>query len=194
MAMLDNPNTNINNNFDGVLDADSCSLDSFSNDDSSDMDTFSDVDITDHSDNDQISTKGVYDQGCVYYCGNDLPTTSFTTTTITTKIDDESLAHQEINRINIENNIIDEESRGRRGRRDLVEEEEFSFKCSKQEKAKPILPGVGLLQGLDLSSSLSVSQVVEHIVEHDEIEDDCMADAAACGMYQTQGMQAQNSF
>ena len=196
MAMLDNPAANINNNFDGVLDADSCSFDTFSNEDSSDMETFSEVEITaDQSDEEFTETNGVYGQGCAYYCGNETTTTSLMTTTI--KIDDESLA-QEMNRNNniIDNNITygSERARGR-GRRDFTEEE-FSFNVSKQDKKKPNFPGDALLQGLDLSSSLSVSQVVEHIVESEEECDcDCMADAAACHMHHfQQDQQAQDSF
>jgi len=200
-ALLDNPNFNCNNNFDGVLDADTCSLNSFSNDDSSDMETFSDVELTDHSDDEAMVAHSVYAQGCADFSSNNLQGT-FLTTTIT-KIADEELAHQEIirnNNLNNNNNGDESERASGRSRRDLVEEE-FSFKSSKQDKAKPQLPEVSLLQGLELSSiSSPISQVVEHIVEHvseHECDEDCdcmSATADRCGMYSTQAMQAQNSF
>lgn len=200
-AMLETRNWDNNNNFDGVLDADTCSLDSFTNDDSSDMDTFSDVELTDSSDEEIYTAGSVLAQGCGFNA-NTTPTTTFLPTT-SIKIDDESAAEQQTLRDNIliNNNIIgticEESDRPRprsRGRRDTVEEE-FSFKSGKQDKAKPGLPEADLLQGSRLQSGSPVSHHVVHVEEHEEDEDcDCMYAAAASGMYSNQFMQAQDSF
>lgn len=194
-AMLDCPGMgNNNNNFDGVLDADSCSLNSFTNEDSSDMDTFSDVDLTDNSEDETYETGSVSAQGCGFEGSFASTTTFLPTTTTTFGIDDEQAAQQLIGRDDITiNSITDDRVRQRsRGRGDFAEEEP-SFKSLKQEKAKPGLPEVALLQGSG-SSSFS-SPVVEHLVHvEDHEDDDCMCAAAAYGMYYAEDMQMQNSF
>uniref|UniRef100_A0A7S3KFK2 Uncharacterized protein n=1 Tax=Euplotes crassus TaxID=5936 RepID=A0A7S3KFK2_EUPCR len=162
------------------------------------MDTFSDGELTDNSEEDFCGTRSVLAGGCGFE-GYNTPTTTFLPIT-TTKIDDESAAQQQTlfhnnNSINIIETTEEDNERARaraRARRDLTDEE-FSFKFCKQEKAKPRLPEVGLLQGSGLGSSSPISHHVVHVEEHKDEDCDCMY-AAASGMYQAQYMQQQNSF
>lgn len=194
--MLENPHATHNNNFDGVLDADSCSFDSYSHEDSSDMDTLSDVEITDNSDDEINEAKGVYAQGCA--TDFDAKDTTTGTTLTDTALATQNIIHQQSiraiiaadcdndNNANNDNYLRRGGERGREG-----EEESFSFKSKKQEKAKPKLPGAAaLLQELAASSS---SSSAGHVVVHKCVADcDCMGDYDC--MYLQEQMQSQTSF
>lgn len=191
--MYDNPNADFNNNFDGVLDADNCSYDSFSHDESSDMDTFSDVDLTDNSDDEIITTQGVEGQGCAYNncVSNDNTTTLLQTDTTmaTSKLSEQLQIRDNIN-INIINNGARRE--GERGR--VEEEQQYFFNFSQSLKAKPKLPEVKLaLQDLASAAAVSASHSWEHVVDH-KCEKDCGCMSDPSYMYCMNGMQAQNSF
>ena len=193
-AMYDNPNVEFNNNFDGTLDADNCSYDSFSHDESSDMDTFSDVDVIDNSDDEIIITaEGVEGQGCAnssYYSNDNTTTLLQTDTTLATS----KLSKQDSIRAII-NNIINNGAR-REGKKGRVEEEEEEqqnfFNFSQSQKAKPKLPGVKLVLQ-DLSSAAAASHSWEHVVDH-KCEKNCKCMAGSYSMHSMYGMQVQNSF
>jgi hypothetical protein len=192
--MLENPHATHNNNFDGVLDADSCSFESYSQEDSSDMDTLSDVEITDHSDDEINEAKGVFAQGCATEFDAKDTTTGSTLTD--TALATQNIIHQQSIRAIIaddcDNNNANNDNYLRRGgeRGREGEEESFSFNFNKQEKAKPKLPGAAaLLQELASSSSSSAG----HVVVHKCVADcDCMGDYDC--MYLQEQMQSQTSF
>jgi hypothetical protein len=189
--MFDNPNADLNSNFDGFLDADSCSFDSFSQDDSSDMDTFSDVDLTDNSEDEIIVTNGIERQGYAYNNDSSLYSTSTLLQTDTTKAALE-LSEQGPFRSIINNNIINNGVRreGDSGREE--EEQQHFFNFTNEEKAKPQLLEVGLLQDLAAASSSS-SHSAGHVVDHKCVKD-CECIYAPTSMYSMYGMQAQKSF
>lgn len=193
--MLNDPTMNLNNNFEGTLEADESSYYSSSFDDS---DTFSDVELTDSSEEEDLETRTWAVDACV----ND-ETYGRTTTTTTLKTDsalaNEQLVHQQI----IQDDIIsiireDENNNNNRSRLEgrsrpngpVEGGSDFSFSFNKAEKAKPMLPGAGLLQGLAAASSWSHN--LDDVVVH-KCDEDCECMEAEEPMYYQQS-QSQNSF
>lgn len=200
-AILSNPHANLHNNFDGVLEADSSSYESYSQEDS-EIDTYSDVELTDNSDDEILEADASHADAyaCQGYCGQETTETRIKTDL---SLAAENYVHQQNN--NNENNeiiISDEASiirraqvevRGR-GNGPVIEVEERSFDFKESQKLKPVLPGVkALLQELAASAASYESHSWSGVVDHkcDKVCD-CMT--TGTGMYSTGGYQSQNSF
>jgi len=196
--MLDNPNACAINNFEGTLDADSCSLESLSQDDS-EMETLSDIELTESSDEDisyrqSIIAEGSDSQGV---CGKQ---------TATLKTDNmiamEQIVHQQtIREDNVNNIICNNQTNNTTERSSFADrsrtaapatpatttfEEEESFKAEEGKMSK--LGQVTLLQNLSLISSDSSTDV--HVVDH-HCNQIC---GCMRGMYFTTEYNTQNNF
>lgn len=200
MAILSNPHANLNNNFDGILEADSSSYESYSQEDS-EIETYSDVELTDNSDDEILAADdshddGFYSQG---YCGQEITGTRIKTDL---SLAAENYVHQQNN--NNENNqtiISDDVSIIRRaqvevrprGNGPVVVGEERSFEFKESEKPKSKLPGVNfLLQELAASAASWESHSWTGVVSH-KCDKDCDCMTTGTGMYSA-GYQSQNSF
>ena len=190
----------MNNNFEGTLDDNSSSFESFSQEDS-DMDTFSDIDLTESSEDEtfeNLSNSG--NRQSWLGCGT--TDTAFKTDNIVAT--EQLLQHQQLQGecIAIRNNIITtirgaNEDRSRpNGPTEGVEG--FIFNFEKSEKAKPKLPGAGLLQGLAAAATNSSSSWASHswvdVVAAHKCDCDCDCMEPEEPMYLQQEYQSQNSF
>lgn len=190
--MLDNPNMNCNNNFDGVLDADSCSFDSFSQDDS-EIDTFSEGDFLESSDEEMTDAQPTNILGWTGRVGGEEVTTVETFKTETSKQLKAGI-HQQI----ITDDIIMERSRSRARvaaaavveAQEQQEEQEEVFKFKEDKKSKPKLPEAGLLQSLALLNSSDSSS---HCWSDDCDDVHCPVGGMG-GMYSYAEYESHNSF
>lgn len=199
-AILNNPNFTWNNNFDGILEADSSSYESFSQE-SSEIDSYSDVDLTDNSEDEVLEA-----EGCSGQRDDDQVRTWQPSVGAQLKnnenLAENNLVHQQFSRdgdittiipiISDEQVVASDSLRGDgrgRGGCTTTDQQQFIFNAKKQEKAKPKLPEALLLQDFAAASASHVSEESEHVVV--EECDDCMYDDC---MYSSNGNSSSSSF
>ena len=199
-AAINNRNNNLNNNFDGILVADSCSFDSYSQE--SEMETYSDEVLSCDSDDEVLQADDCLDLG--------QPDSALQQSQSTSRPDrnskwhcDTAMVHQENTREDGIIPIITDEDKITISENPEGEERErstgsvgrgFDFDFKNKEKAKPKLPGAGLLQDGTTTSDLSwVNSDWKHVVVH-KCSKSCACMSANANMYSQEGYNTQNSF